>query len=561
METTVIGIDLGTTNSVAAALVDGRPSVLGGDERLIPSVVGLSPDGDVLVGMPAKHQYVVSPQRTIKSVKRLMGQDIKLPLGERICTPVEISAMILEKVKQVAEKSLGRAVGQAVITVPAYFTDAQRQATKQAGEKAGLEVLRIINEPTAAALVYGLGREAHQRVLVYDLGGGTFDVSVVEIQSGVIEVLATAGNNRLGGDDFDARLVDYLAEQFIMQYDIDPREDLQALARLTVAAEEAKIRLSSHPFARVNEPFLLTKGERPLNLDVEISRLKFVELIKDLLQSTISLTGKALQDAGLSVRDLDQVLLVGGSTRIPAVQEMVRDCVGQVPRGEINPDECVAMGAAVQAALATGAGVDMVLVDVNPYSLGVRTQGVSFGIYHDDLMSVIIPRNTAIPVSRSEVYTTSHDNQKMVQISVYQGESHIATKNVHLGEFFLEDLPPMPAGQPQIVVTFDYDIDGMVHVSAVERSSGREQKITIQGTGKKAPEEESPAGARESGGARRKAAVRKARKLMGELEQRERKRLEGIVKAIEVAEKQGHHKEADALVEDLWELLMAGRRD
>jgi len=556
MEATVIGIDLGTTNSVAAALVDGRPRVLGGDERLIPSVVGLSPDGGVLVGTPAKHQYVVSPQRTVKSVKRVMGQDVTLPLGERSCTPAEISAMILRKVKQVAEHSLGMAVEQAVITVPAYFTDAQRQATKQAGEAAGLEVLRIINEPTAAALVYGLGREAHQKVLVYDLGGGTFDVSVVEIQAGVIEVLATAGNNRLGGDDFDARLVDYLSDQFIREHDADPREDLQALARLTAAAEEAKIRLSSHPFARVNEPFLLTRRGRPLNLDVEVSRLKFVDLIEDLLQSTISLTAKALADAGLTVRDLDQVLLVGGSTRIPAVQEMVRDSLGQVPRGEINPDECVALGAAVQAGLAVGAGVDMVLVDVNPYSLGVRTQGMSFGIFHHDLMNVIIPRNTAIPVSRSEVFTTSHDNQKYVEIDVYQGESHIATKNVLLGEFRLEDLPPMPAHKPEIVVTFDYDIDGMVHVSAVERSTGRENKITIQGTGTKAPLD-ATAEARGDGSARRKAAVRKARKRMAELGEHERSRLEGLVKAIEVAEKQGRHQEANVLAEDLWELLMS----
>jgi len=550
MDSPVIGIDLGTTNSAAAALIDGRPRILTANgERLIPSVVSLAADGRVLVGTPAKHQYVVNPHSTIKSVKRFMGQDTLLKLGERACTPVEISAIILKKVRDVASACLGCPVREAVITVPAYFTDAQRQATRQAGEEAGLEVLRIINEPTAAALVYGLGQTTGQKVLVYDLGGGTFDVSIVQIDAGVVEVLATAGNNRLGGDDFDARIVDWLAREFMTKHDLDPREDLQALARLTAAAEEAKIRLSNHPFARINEPFLLTKNGRPLNLDVELSRLTFVSLIEDLLQSTVNLTAKALQDAGLKTKDLDQVLLSGGSTRIPAVQEIVQDALGQLPRAEINPDECVALGAAVQAGLATGADVDMVLVDVNPYSLGVRCQGVSFGIHHDDLMKVIIPRNTAIPVSRSEVFTTSYDNQEEVEIQVYQGESRIASKNVLLGEFHLKGIPPMPAHEPQIVVNFDYDIDGMVQVSATERSTGKAKTISIKGTGEKAP------AAGRGKPARRKAAVRKAKKLLDGMDEREREKLAGILKAIERAEKQGNEQEADALAEDLWELL------
>lgn len=556
MSSTVIGIDLGTTNSVAAALIDGKPTVLeSGGERLIPSVVGLSPGGELLTGTPAKHQYVVSPDRTIKSVKRQMGQDVLLPLGGRTCTPAEISALILRKVTAVARESLGRPVGQAVITVPAYFTDIQRQATLQAGEMAGLEVLRIINEPTAAALAYGLGQQSHEKVLVYDLGGGTFDVSIVEIENGVVEVLATAGNNHLGGDDFDERLVDHLGAQFRKQHGTDPREDAQALARLTAAAENAKIHLSSHPFARIREPFLLTAGDRPLNLDLEVSRIRFIDLIEDLLQSTIELTAKVLEDAALQARDLDRVLLVGGSTRIPAVREMVTDFLGHSPHGEINPDECVALGAAVQAGLATGAGVDMVLVDVNPYSLGVRSLGRSFGLVHNDLMSVIIPRNTAIPVSRSELYSTTSDNQKEVRIQVYQGESKIASKNILLGEFALDDLPPLPAGEPEIVVTFDYDIDGMVHVSAVERSSGREKEITIKGTGEKMPESTVSG----PSAARRKAAVRKAKKLLQELGEHERRPLEGLLKSLELAEKQGNQQQADTLVEDLWELLYENR--
>ncbi|HUW63982.1 MAG TPA: Hsp70 family protein [Spirochaetia bacterium] len=557
MDSPVIGIDLGTTNSVAAALIDGKPRILAaGGERLIPSVVSLAADGRLLVGTPAKHQYVVNPRHTIKSVKRLMGQDTLLTLGERTCTPAEVSSLILQKVKAVAEESMGQPVEQAVITVPAYFTDIQRQATKQAGEMAGLEVLRIINEPTAAALVYGLGRSAHQKVLVYDLGGGTFDVSIVEIQSGVVEVLATAGNNLLGGDDFDARLVDHLAQQFMKKHDTDPREDIQALARLTAAAENAKIVLSSHPFTRVSEPFLVTKSGRPLNLDVEVSRLQFVDLIEDLLQSTGVLTAKALQDAGLAGQDLDQVLLVGGSTRIPAVREMVQNCLGHFPRGEINPDECVALGAAVQAGLAAGAGVDMILVDVNPYSLGVRSQGTSFGLFHTDLMSVIIPRNTAIPVSCSEVYTTSVDNQDEVRVQIYQGESKIASKNILLGEFVMEDIPPMPAHEPEIVVRFDYDIDGMVHVSATERSTGQEKDITIRGTGEKAPADaESGRGGR----ARRKAAVRRAEKLLDKLNEHQRGSLEGLLKALERAEKQGNEQEADRMVEDMWELMYEDR--
>ncbi|CEP68870.1 Heat shock protein 70 family [Moorella glycerini] len=558
----IIGIDLGTTNSVVAAIQDGRPRVLVSKDgaRLLPSVVGLSPADELLVGDAAKNQYLLYPERTIKSVKRMMGQDVALPLGEKTFSPPQISAFILERLRETAAATLGEEVRQAVITVPAYFTDAQRQATRQAGELAGLEVVRIINEPTAAALAYGLESRDSRRALVYDLGGGTFDVSVVEINEGVVEVIATAGNNHLGGDDFDARLVDFLIRHLQEESGVDLSDNRRAMARLTRAAEEAKIKLSTQPFVQINEPFIAERGGQAINLEVELSRNQFEAMIADLLQETVSLIQRVLQDAQLKPADLDIVLLVGGSTRIPAVFELVKNHLGQVPRGEINPDECVALGAAVQAGIIAGEPLDMVFVDVAPYSLGIQILGEQFGIVHPDVMRVLIPRNTAIPTSRAEVFSTVHDNQSAVKISVYQGESLMASKNTLLGEFTLSGIPPMPAGQPQIVVQFDYDVDGIVHVSATERSTGKNEHITIT----RASEE--MAAATETAGAqpeapdrraarRRRAVLRQAKKLAQELEGEDKAALLGLVTAIERAEKQGDTAQAAALVEDLWDLL------
>lgn len=558
----IIGIDLGTTNSVAAAIQGDRPQVLisPDGERLLPSVVGLSPAEELLVGAAAKNQYLLYPERTVKSVKRMMGQEVALPLGEKTFSPPQVSAFILERLREIAAAALGEEVHQAVITVPAYFTDAQRQATRQAGELAGLEVVRIINEPTAAALAYGLERRGSQRALVYDLGGGTFDVSIVEINEGVVEVIATAGNNHLGGDDFDARLVDFLVQHFQERSGIDLRDNPQAMARLTRAAEEAKIKLSTQPFVQINEPFIVAQGGRPLNLEVELSRGQFEEMIADLLQETVDLMQRALRDARLKSVDLDLVLLVGGSTRIPAVVELVKNYVGQVPHGEINPDECVALGAAVQAGIIAGEPLDMVFVDVAPYSLGIQILGEQFGIMHPDVMSVLIPRNTAIPTSRAEVFSTAIDNQATVKIPVYQGESLIASKNTLLGEFTLSGIPPMPAGQPQIVVQFDYDVDGIVHVSATERSTGKNKEITIT----RAREEVAAAGEQataqagspdRSEASKRRAVLRRAKKLAQELDGEDKAALLGLVTAIERAEKQGDTTQAAALIEDLWNLL------
>lgn len=469
--------------------------------------------------------------------------------------------MILRKAKEVAEKDVGAPINRAVITVPAYFSDAQRQATKDAGEIAGLEVIRIINEPTAASLTYGLGRSGSEKVLVYDLGGGTFDVSIVEVNEGVIEVIATAGNNHLGGDDFDARIVDFVAKKFQQENGVDLREDRRALARLTRAAEEAKIALSDRPFARISEPFIMEKNGRTYNLEEELSRHEFEDLIEDLLKSTIDLVDRALSDANLKAADIDRVLLVGGSTRIPAVVELLRSHLGQVPHGEVNPDECVALGAAIEAGLVAGEDVDMVLVDVAPYSLGVRVFGEQFGLVHPDVMSVVIPRNTAIPTSKSEVYSTIVDNQDTVRIQVYQGESSIASKNLLLGEFTLSGIPPMPAGKPQIVVNFDYDINGIVKVSATERSTGKERMITITNPKERMTDFEKER-AREAleklgdkAAHKRRAVLRKARKLAKRLDREDAEPILGLIAAIERAEKEGSEVGVATLTDELVELL------
>lgn len=480
----IVGIDLGTTNSEVAVIREGRPVVISdaAGEKIVPSFVGLSPTGEMLVGDPARNQYVVAPERTIKSVKRKMGSDDRVSLGERSYTPQEISAFILRHLKSMTKEFLGETVEQAVITVPAYFTDKQRQATKDAGEIAGLEVVRIINEPTAAALAYGLDRDEDQFLIVYDLGGGTFDISVIEINSGVIEVRASRGDTKLGGDDFDAALVKYIAEDFQQQYGVDLREDQRALARLTRAAERAKIELSDAPFAQIREEFIATKGSKPLHLEMELERSRFEGLINNMLESTIECVQQALEDASLSVDEINKVLLVGGSTRIPLVSNMIEDIMQVQPHLEIDPDLCVAMGAGAQAGLIAGEPIDVVLVDVTPHSLGVETAEWRMGMPIPDRYNVIIRRNTPIPVSKSEVYTTLSPDQEAVEIKVYQGEEPIASHNTLLGEFFMEGIKKTARGQPEIVVNFDYDLNGIVRISAQDKRTKKEQEITVTAT-------------------------------------------------------------------------------
>lgn len=479
----IIGIDLGTTYSATALVQEGTPQIIPqGDERIMPSVVGLTPQGTLLVGTPARNQYVLYPEQTIRSIKRTMGQDVQIPFGERSYTPQEISALILKQLKRGVEAKLGEAVERAVITVPAYFSDAARQATREAGEIAGFTVERIINEPTAAALAYGLDRsDERQIVAVYDLGGGTFDVSIIELDAGVVEVRASHGNTQLGGDDFDQRLVDFLAEQFIDEHNIDPRDDRRALARLTRAAETAKITLSSQPFVHIREEYLLNEGGRPLHLDVELSRAEFEGLIVDLVAGTLDSFDAALNDAELDADDLDHVLFVGGSTRIPLVWQMVRDHVDLEPETAINPDEAVALGAAVQAAIIAGEPLDAILVDVTPHSLGIEVAEIEFGRLIPDRYSAIIHRNTTIPTSRSEVYNALTPDQRAIEIKVYQGEHPIASRNTLLGEFMFDQLRPEISGQPpRITVQFDFDVNGILNVSAVDRGSGKQARMSVK---------------------------------------------------------------------------------
>jgi molecular chaperone DnaK len=515
--------------------------------------VGVSPEGELLIGQRARNQYRLYPESTVKSVKRLMGKDTIFKLGDKEMTPPEVSALILGELKRVAEEHLGQAVEQAVITVPAYFGDTERRATQEAGELAGLEVVRIINEPTAAALVYGSNRSQGERILVYDLGGGTFDVSIVEVEEGVIEVVSTAGDRSLGGDDFDKRLIDEVLKAFEEQHGANLSQDRKAMARLGVRAEEAKIHLSSHPFAIIQEPNITEVKGRPLNLEREISRPGFEALIADLLDRTLDLVQRALQDAGLKPKDISRTLLVGGSTRIPDVSRRVKSFLGQVPLGSINPDECVALGAALQAGLITGETVDAVLVDVVSHSLGVRCIGRQFNVIHDDVMSVIIPRNTAIPTSRSEVYSTAVDDQPGVNLHIYEGESMIASKNTCLGNLCLDGIPPMPRGVPQILVKFQYDLDGILHVSALERSGERERTMSITRV-KEERQPEEVSGKRKRGTARRQAVLKKARRVARELGP-DGEHLMGLTREIEHAEVRGDEDEAARLTEDLWHIL------
>ena len=468
-----IGIDLGTTNSCVAVIEGGEPVVIANAEgaRTTPSVVAFGKDGERMVGQVAKRQAITNPEKTISSIKREMGTSYKVTIDNKSYTPQEVSAMILQKLKSDAEAYLGETVTQAVITVPAYFTDAQRQATKDAGKIAGLDVKRIINEPTAAALSYGVDKENDQKVMVYDLGGGTFDVSIIEMGDGVQEVLATAGNNRLGGDDFDQRIINWMVQEFKTAEGVDLTSDKMAMQRLKEAAEKAKIELSGVTQAAINLPFITATQTGPKHLDLTLSRAKFDELTADLVQSTMGPVKQALSDSGLSINEIDKVLMVGGSSRIPAVQTAVKNLIGKEPFKGINPDECVAIGAAIQAGVLGGEVDGLLLLDVTPLSLGVETMG--------GVMTKIIDRNTTIPTKKSQIFSTAADNQTQVEINVLQGEREFARDNKQLGLFALTGIAPAMRGVPQIEVTFDIDANGIVNVSAKDLGTGAEQKITI----------------------------------------------------------------------------------
>ena len=471
----IIGIDLGTTNSCVAVMEGGQPTVIANTEgaRTTPSVVAFTKTGERLVGEPAKRQAVTNADRTISSIKREMGTDYRVTIDEKKYSPQEISAMILQKLKKDAEGYLGETVSEAVITVPAYFNDAQRQATKDAGKIAGLDVKRIINEPTAAALAYGLDNEKEQKIMVYDLGGGTFDVSIIEIGDGVIEVLSTSGNNRLGGDDFDQKITDWMLDEFKKAEGVDLSTDKMALQRLKEAAEKAKKELSSATTTNINLPFITATAEGPKHFDMNLSRAKFDELTHDLVEKTAEPVQNALRDAGLTAADLGQVLLVGGSTRIPAVQDKVKQLTGKEPSKSLNPDECVALGASIQGGkLAGDAGAgEILLLDVTPLSLSIETMG--------GIATKLIERNTTIPTKKSQTFTTAADNQTAVDINVVQGERQFARDNKSLGQFRLDGIPPARRGVPQIEVTFDIDANGIVNVSAKDLGTGKEQHITI----------------------------------------------------------------------------------
>jgi len=566
-EDTIIGIDLGTTFSGASVVQEGRPVILANkQERIMPSVVGLSPKGEWLVGTPALNQWVLAPEATVRSIKRDMGTDRIVTLGEHTFTPQEVSAFILRELKRVAEVNLGQPIKRAVITVPAYFPDAARQATKDAGQIAGLEVVRIINEPTAAALAYGLDREGGQVVLVYDLGGGTFDVSLVELVSGVVEVRASHGNTRLGGDDFDVLLADHLRQAFEKQHGVDLRNDRRAMARLNRAAEKAKIELSSHPFAWVREEYLTEKQGKPLHLELEVSRYEFETMIENLLGSTRTSIQQALSDAKMTINDLDKVLMVGGSTYIPAVWELAADATGLDPRQEVHPSEAVALGAGIQAAIVAGQPIEAILVDVTPHSLGIEIAEWTWRGFVDDRFNTIIYRNTTIPVTREQAYSTVHPDQDTVHLKVYQGEHPIASKNTMLGDFMFTDLKPERKGEKaQVTVQFNLDVNGILHVKATDRGSNQESGITVAASKERLTQEQisqaqvrlaetTPTLVLDEGS---QAMVDRARKLLqsGELESEDAEDLIDALAMIDEARRLGDEAELDNWMDELTDIL------
>ncbi len=479
MSDIIIGIDLGTTNSEVAVLRDGRPEVLEIDgSRILPSIVGLADDGALLVGQAARNQYALYPERTIRSVKRRMGEDVLLPMGDQSYSPQEVSALILKRLKAAAEAQLGEAVEKAVITVPAYFSDAQRQATRNAGELAGLEVVRIINEPTAAALAYEVNAVEPRTILVYDLGGGTFDCSVVRAGGEITEVLASHGNNHLGGDDFDAKLIEHVVAHLREQHSCDPRENAAAMARITRACEAAKIALSDAPYARIDEEYLLPDRDPPVNLSLEVSRLDYEAMIEGYLDETLEAVHTALKGAELTVTDIDEVVLVGGATRTPAIQRRLEEMLGMQPRAEIDPDLCVAAGAAIQAGVMAGQSTSTVLVDVTPYTFGTSALGEMNGMLYPNCFVPVIRKNTPIPTSKTEAFFTMADGQEAVDVRIYQGEDRDALSNTEIGSFRVEGLSDVPAGN-QILMRCDLDLDGILKVTAVEKRTGLEKHIEI----------------------------------------------------------------------------------
>ncbi|MEA3641162.1 MAG: Hsp70 family protein [Lamprobacter sp.] len=479
MSDIIIGIDLGTTNSEVAVLRDGRAEVLEVDgSRILPSIVGIADDGALLVGQAARNQYALYPERTIRSVKRRMGEDVRLPMGDQSYSPQEISALILKRLKRAAEEQLGEPVGKAVITVPAYFSDAQRQATRNAGELAGLEVVRIINEPTAAALAYEVDAEQPRTILVYDLGGGTFDCSVVRAGGEITEVLASHGNNHLGGDDFDAKLIEHVVTHLKEQHDCDPSQDQAAMARIMRACETAKIALSDAPYARIDEEYLLPDRNPPVNLSLEVSRLDYEAMIEGYIDETLDAVHTALKGAELTVSDIDEVVLVGGATRTPVIQARLEELLGMQPRAEIDPDLCVAAGAAIQAAVIAGQATSTVLVDVTPYTFGTSALSEMNGMPYPYCFVPVIRKNTPIPTSKTEAFQTMFDGQDAVDVHIYQGEDRDALNNTEIGSFHVEGLSDVPAGNV-ILMRFDLDLDGILKVTAIEKSSGLEKHIEI----------------------------------------------------------------------------------
>lgn len=564
----VVGIDLGTTNSGVATVQNSVPQMLpNGAERIIPSVVGHSTAGQWLVGTPARNQYVFDPDNTVRSIKREMGTSLRVELGGRQFSPQEISAFILRELKEIAERNLGEPVDDAVITVPAYFSDAARQATHEAGRIAGFNVRRIINEPTAAALAYGLNMAEDQMVLVYDLGGGTFDVSLVELMGGVVEVRASHGNTRLGGDDFDRRLAELLADRFERDHGVDLRADRRAWARLNRAAEECKIELSSHPFAEVKEEYIAEKRGIPLHMEYEVDRHDFIAAIADLLQQTMDSVTHVLEDAQVATDELSHVLLVGGSTRIPAVWELVANSLGTEPHMSINPEEVVALGAGVQAAIIAGQPIDAILVDVTPHSLGIEVVEHRLGLIVPDCYSVLIRRNTTIPVTKEEVYTTLHPEQDTVAIKIYQGESLSASENMLLGEFKISGLKPEHPGElAKVTVRFDFDVNGMLKVTARDRHTGQQQDITIEATRAHLSEAEileargriaEATGSTLALSTEARVLLERAERLMDgdELDPEDREELAQLLADLERARHDGDAKLLNHITEDLLDLL------